>query len=119
MKITNKEFHAFVAPFVKALHRAANDYCVNGMGRFTAPAGYVASHYRETKGDGATIEWNGFTIEFSMCRRARVVCNVPTPYSLMTFNYCLKRDGKQLAHGTTLPEFVTHAMWKIKEELVA
>lgn len=115
MKITNKEFHAFVAPFIKAAHRYANDACVHGMRtKLTVPAGVVVTHGASHPADGPIIEWNGYTIEISMCRRARVVCNVPTPFSLFTFNYCLKRNGKQLAHGTTLPEFVTHAMRVIK-----
>jgi hypothetical protein len=115
MTVTKKEFHAFVAPFIKAAHRYANDYCVNSMRtKLIVPAGVVSTHGKAMPGDGPAIEWNGYTIEISMCRRARVVCNVPTPFSLFTFNYCLKHDGKQLAHGTTLPEFTTHAMRVIK-----
>lgn len=116
-KLLKKDLNAFVSPIIKAAHRYANDYCVNGMTtKLFVPAGVVLSHNRATPSDGAVVEWEGFTIEISMCRRARVVCNVPTPFSLLTFNYCLKRDGKQLAHGTTKPEFLTHAMRAIAKE---
>lgn len=111
-KLLKKDLDAFVAPLIKAVHRYVNEYCVQGMVKpsLSVPAGMVTTHNAVMKGDGATVEWEGFTIEFTCCRRARVVCNVPTPFSLFTFNYCLKRDGKQLAHGSTKPEFLTHAM---------
>lgn len=113
MTLTKKDLRAFVAPFIRAAHRYANNYCIH-MTPNPVPAGVVTSHYVATAGDGPVIEWNGFIIEISMCRRPRVVCNVPTPFSLFTFNYCLKQNGKQLAHGTTMPEFLTHAMRAIK-----
>lgn len=110
-RLLKKDLHAFVAPFIKAAHRYANDACVNGMRtKLEVPAGVVVTHGSSHPSDGDRIEWEGYTIEISMCRRARVVCNVPTPFSLFTFNYCLKFEGRQLAHGQTLPEFLTHAM---------
>lgn len=113
MTVTRKEFHNFVAPFVKAAHRYANNHCV-GYKPNPVPAGVVVTHAAPHSCDGETIHWNGFTVEISMCRRPRVVCRVPTPFSLFTFNYCLKFEGKQLAHGSTLPEFLTFAMRAIK-----
>lgn len=110
-RLLKKDLQAFVSPVIKAAHNWANDYCVQGMKtKLAVPAGVVSSHYRASASDGAVVEWNGYTIEISMCRRPRVVCNVPTPFSLLTFNYCLKFEGRQLAHGTTTPEFLTHAM---------
>jgi hypothetical protein len=109
--MTKKQLHAIVAPVIKAAHRAVNDYCVNGMGNMQKTPGYVLSH-SQTSED--VVEFDGFTFEWSFCRRAHVVCNVPTPFSLVTFNYCLKREGRQLAHGTTMDEFLTHGMRAIK-----
>lgn len=114
MAITRKALDAFVAPHFKAAVRYANNHCVH----FTpnpVPAGVVVSH-GEGNPKAGEIQFEGYTIEISMCRRARVVCGVPTPFSLYTFNYCLKRDGKQLAHGMTKPEFLDHAMRAIKKE---
>lgn len=67
------------------------------------------------KNDGDIFEFEGFKIEVSACRRARVVCNVPTPFSLFTFNICLKKGGTQLAHGQTMGEFEDSAMRAIKK----
>lgn len=106
-RLTKKSLRAVAGPLAKALARYANDYLLGQ--RSAIPAGVVASHYAETPPVGGTVDWAGFTLEASMCRRPRVVCGVPTPYSLYTFNYCLKRDGVQWAHGTTLPEFVDAA----------
>ena len=91
-----------------------NDYCVQGMAKqaFKRQPGHFETH---NKANPVEVEWEGFAIEVTTCRRARVVCNVPTPYSLFTFNYCLKRDGRQLAHGTTTAEFLTHALRAAKK----
>jgi len=119
-RLLKKDLQAFVSPIIKAAHRYANDYCVNGMStKLVVPAGVVSTHNATNASDGPVVEWNGYTIEISMCRRPRVVCNVPTPFSLLTFNYCLKRDGRQLAHGTTTPEFLTHAMRAIAKDQAA
>lgn len=113
---TRKEFHAVVAPAIKAAHRYTNNYilCQKPNPR---PAGVVSSH-SETPANGL-VEFEGFTIEISMSRRPRVVCNVPTPFSLYTFNYCLKREGKQLCHGTTLPEFIDNVFRVFRREGLA
>jgi hypothetical protein len=115
-RITRKALHAFFAPHVKAAHRAVNEYCVMGMANkaFKATPGFVATHSGDKPPRAGVIEYEGYTLEISCCRRPRVVCNVPTPFSLYTFNYCLKRDGRQLAHGQTLPEFLDFAMRAIK-----
>ncbi|QWY83594.1 hypothetical protein [Rhizobium phage RHph_X2_26] len=112
-KLTRKDLHAVVAPMAKAAHRAVNAYCVGQ--KFVAPPGFVRSHNLNDPPQAGAVEWEGFTLEVTSSRRARVVCNVPTPFSLFTFNYCLKRDGKQLAHGTTIPEFLDAAMRAVKK----
>ena len=114
---TRKQFHAFVAPFIKAAHLAVNAYCVNQP--FVQTPGMVVTHGSTEAPKAGAIEWEGFTVEISMCRRARVVCGVPTPFSLFTFNYCLKRDGKQITHGATLPEFVDHVMRHLRKQGLA
>ena len=114
-RLTRKALHAVAAPVAKAAARYANNDILCQKPN-PVPAGLVTCHSGPHPGDGLTVEWEGFTIEASICRRARVVCNVPTPYSLFHFNYCLKLDGRQLAHGTTLPEFLTHAMRAAKRE---
>ncbi len=106
-RLTKKSLREVAGPLAKAAARYANDYLLN-LPR-TIPAGVVASHYDKTPPVGGTVDWAGFTLEASMSRRPRIVCGVPTPYSLYTFNYCLKRDGEQWAHGATLPEFVDAA----------
>lgn len=104
-KLTKKALKAVAAPAVKAAHRYANNYLM-GIKPNPCPAGVVVTHNDKEPPKGGLVEWEGFTIEVSMARRARVVCRVPTPFSLYTFNYCLKRDGEQWAHGMTLPEFL-------------
>lgn len=113
---TRKQFHSVAAPAVKAAHRFANNYLV-GVKPNPRPAGVVSSH-SETPQTG-TVDFDGYTIEISMCRRPRVVCNVPTPFSLYTFNYCLKRDGSQIAHGATLPEFTDNAFRHFRKQGLA
>ena len=110
-KLTRKALHAAMAPLAKATHRYANNFLI-GMKPNPRPAGVVVHHGEEPL--AGVVQWEGFTLEASMIRRARVVCNVPTPFSLFTFNYCLKLDGKQLAHGGTLPEFLDNAMRAVK-----
>jgi hypothetical protein len=106
-KLTKKMLHEVAAPAVKAAHRYANNYLI-GYKPNPLPAGVVV-HHGETPKAGL-VEWEGFTIEISMARRARVVCRVPTPFSLYTFNYCLKKDGKQLTHSDSLAQFEVNAM---------
>ncbi|CAB4131782.1 hypothetical protein UFOVP131_53 [uncultured Caudovirales phage] len=119
-RLLKKDLQAFFSPIVKEAHRYANDACVHGMRtKLTVPAGVVVTHGSSHPADGSVVEWNGYTLEISMCRRARVVCNVPTPFSLFTFNYCIKFEGRQLAHGTTMPEFLTHAMRAIARHKVS
>lgn len=113
-KLTKKALHAAFSPVAKAAHRYANQYLL-GIKPNPVPAGMVASHSATELPRGGVVEWEGFTLEVSACRRSRVVCNVPTPFSLYTFNYCLKREARQLAHGTTLDEFLTHAIRAIKK----
>ena len=114
-KITKKALHAVVSPMAKAAHRSVNEYCVQGMSKFKPTAGFVQSHTCDLPHKGEVVELDGFTVEWSCCRRPRVVCNVPTPFSLFTFMYCMKKDGKPIAYGSTLPEFLTHAMRAIKK----
>jgi hypothetical protein len=104
MPMTKKALKEAITPAIKAIHRAVNDSCV-GL-PFVRQPGHFESHNRDNP---VELEWEGFAIEVTCCRRPRVVCNVPTPYSLYTFNYCLKKDGKPLAYGTTIPEFVSRA----------
>lgn len=110
-KLLKKDLHPVVSKMAKEAHRAVNNICLSMP--FTPTPGFVKTHERGEPPAGA-VEWEGFTLEVSACRRSRVVCNVPTPFSLFTFNYCLKRDGKQLAHGTTIPEFLDSAMRAVK-----
>ncbi len=112
-KLTRKALHEIAAPMAKAAHRAVNGY-LNGEKLVLTP-GFVATHNANETPKGGAVEWEGFTLEVSACRRARVVCNVPTPFSLYTFNYCLKRDGRQLTHGMTLPEFLDNAMRAVRK----
>lgn len=108
-RLLKKDLHAVAAPAVKAAHRYANQYLL-GIKPNPCPPGVVTTHHGDAPPATGAVEWEGFTIEISMCRRGRVVCGVPTPFSLFTFNYCLKRDGRQLAHGTTLPDFLSNAI---------
>lgn len=57
------------------------------------------------------IEWDGlpgYRISFMLVRRARVVCNVPAPYSAMEINYDLRRlsDGRVVASYQNGAEFI-------------
>lgn len=108
-KLTRKSLHAVAGPMGKAAQDAINAYLVGQ--KFTLTPGFVQSHQDWAGSPKAgVVEWEGFTLEISASRRASVVCGVPTPFSLYTFNYCIKRDGKQLSHGRTLPEFLDNAM---------
>lgn len=111
-KLLKKDFKAFVAPIIKGAHRYANDYCVNGMKtKLVVPAGVVVTHNSKHASDGPVVEWDalpGLTVEISMCRRPRVVCNVPTPFSLFTFMYCAKLNGEAIAYADTMDQFVTN-----------
>lgn len=86
MAITRKALDAFVAPHFKAAVRYANNHCVH----FTpnpVPAGVVVSH-GEGNPKAGEIQFEGYTIEISMCRRARVVCGVPPgPFFLIWRRY--------------------------------
>lgn len=108
-KLFRKDLKAVVSPMARAANLAINAVCLSE--RFVPTPGYVSSHILPgTVPPAGAVEWEGFTLEWSACRRARVVCNVPTPYSLYTFMYCLKRGGKPLAYGSTIPEFLDSAM---------
>ena len=117
-RLTRKALQEAARPVAKAAARYANNYLLDVKPN-PCPPGLVTSHACYTPFDGAVVEWEGFTIEATICRRPRVVCGVPTPYSLFTFNYCLKLGDRQLAHGRTLPEFLDNAMRAAKRELVA
>lgn len=106
-KLTKKDLHAAASVMGKAAQNAVNAYLAGE--KFVLTPGFVASH-SDAAPKAGVVEWNGFTLEISASRRPRVVCNVPTPFSLYTFNYCLKHEGRQKAHGQTLPEFCDNAM---------
>lgn len=109
-KLLKKDFKAFVGPYIKGAHRYTNNYLV-GVKPNPVPAGVVVSHHGSHKSDGAKVEWDqveGLTVEVSMCRRPRVVCNVPTPFSLYTFMYCAKLNGEAIAYADTMDQFVTN-----------
>lgn len=92
----------------RAAQNAVNAF-LNGQG-FSLTPGFVTSHNLGETPKAGLVEWEGFTLEISASKRARIVCNVPTPFSLYTFNYCLKLDGKPVTHGATLGEFEVNAM---------
>lgn len=108
-KLTKKALKEAVTPAIKRIHLAVNAYCVGQ--KFVREPGHFTSHYDDNP---IEIEWEGFAIEVTSARRARVVCGVPTPFSLFTFNYCIKKDGKQLAHGRTIPEFLDNAFFGLR-----
>ncbi len=114
MTLTKKELKCFFAPYAKAAHKYANNYILHQTPN-ALPAGVVLTHNDSEPPKGGVIHWHKYTIEISMCKRARVVCNVPTPFSLFTFNYCLKLNGEQLAHGLNLDDFATNALRAIKK----
>lgn len=52
------------------------------------------------------IEWGGYKIDISVIRRARVVCNVPAPFSLVEFHYEAFRDGVRVVSWPGRPSFI-------------
>lgn len=110
---SKKDLHAVAAPMAKAAHRAVNSYLLGE--KFVRTPGFVESHLTNSAPMAEEVTFGDFTLEISACQRPRVVCGVPTPFSLYTFTLCLKKAGKPLAYGGNLSEFLTHAVRAAKK----